>query len=98
MKPSLRSDLEPFARRFIWWKDPGEAVRFPRRVIAQVMDLGSLEDLVALETVAGTDALVETINQAEAGWFSPQSWHYWHYRLGLCIPGAVPPLPVRRFP
>ncbi len=95
---STASALELFANRFVWWKHSIDAVRYPMRVIAQVMELGSLEDVERLVAVVGRDALRDTLSQAEAGWFSPPSWHFWHYKLGLCKIGSVPPLPERVIP
>lgn len=69
----------------------------PERVIAQVMDIGDFDDMRSLAAQLGDDALRDVIAHAQAGWFNPRSWAYWHYRLGLCEVDEVPPLPVRRF-
>ena len=87
--------LRKFAAKYIWWQSPEEAVQFPRRVAAQVMDLGNFEDSQELIRVCGPGKLSEVIRHAQAGWFSPRSWHYWHYRLHLAEVGQVPALPVR---
>lgn len=92
----IASLIERLAARHIWWQDPREAVREPRRVIARVMELGDYADVEALDDAVGDDALRATLRSAEAGEFSPRSWHYWHYRLGLARLGEVPPLPQRR--
>ncbi len=42
-----REALKPFARRYIWWKRPDEAIREPRSVIAQVMNMGDWDDVEA---------------------------------------------------
>lgn len=94
---SCTIDLLPFAARYIWWKSPEEAVRFPGHVIAQVMNIGSYEDVQKLKAVIGDAGLIDVLQNAEAGQFNERSWHYWHYRLGLAGPGKVPPLPVRRY-
>lgn len=49
--------LLPLARRYIWWKSPGEAVQQPRRMIAQVMKLGDRHDVRAMQAQLG-DAVV----------------------------------------
>ncbi len=86
------------AARYIWWESPGEAMLHPNRVIAQVMNIGDLEDARELLRLAGRESFRETIMHSEPGWFNPRSWHYWHYALGLCDPStAVPLMPVRRF-
>ncbi len=90
--------LTEFARRYIWWLSPEEALEFPARVVAQVMNIGVFQDAARLAEALGDDGLRAVLRQAEAGQFNARSWHYWHYRLGLAEPGQVPPLPVRRIP
>lgn len=92
-----RELLQRLATRYVWWKTPEEALAMPRRVIAQVMDIGDYADVQALAREAGDEVLREALTHAEAGQFSARSWAYWHYRLGLAEPGGVPALPVRRF-
>jgi hypothetical protein len=94
----LRALLLRLASRYIWWKTPEEAVRLPKRVMAQVMELGTYEDVLQLTQTAGQPALKNVIQTAEAGWFSPESWHFWNYRLNLCEIGHVPPLPQKKIP
>lgn len=89
--------LLPFARKYIWWKSPEEAVTKPLRVIAQVMELGDYEDAQTLIKLVGKAVFVEALKRSEAGQLSARSWHYWHLRLGLADFESVPPLPVRRF-
>jgi hypothetical protein len=36
--------LRPLAKKYIWWETPDEALESPRRVIAQVMNIGTFED------------------------------------------------------
>jgi hypothetical protein len=71
---------------------------FPGRVAAQVMNLGTWEDLTKLIETAGEDYLRDVLKGAEAGQLDVRSWHYWHYRLGLAEYGRrpVPPMPVRK--
>ena len=91
--------LKRWAARYIWWKAPDEALRHPDRVIAQVMDIGDYADVQALVETFGEESLRGVIARAEAGWFNPRSWTYWHYRLRLVALDAsapIPPLPRRR--
>lgn len=88
--------LTELARKYIWWLKPEEALKYPARVIAQVMDRGEFEDVRRMAEALDEAVLREVVKHAEAGQFTPQSWHYWHFRLGLAKPGGVPPLPVRR--
>src|SRR6516164_5045640 len=92
------SCLHSLARRYVWWKTPDEAMVFPRRVAAQVTNLGAWEDVVLMVDATGEDFLREVLQSAEAGQFNERSWHYWFYRLGLAEYGVrpVPPMPVRK--
>lgn len=88
--------LKAFARRYVWWKTPDEALAMPARVIAQVMDIGDYADVQRLADQVGDDVLRDVLNRAEAGQFSERSWAYWHYRLNPTPNRVVPPMPVRR--
>ncbi len=87
--------LRPLTK-YIWWESPEEALRFPSSLVAQVMDIGTFEDVVLLSELISEDELRSVLANAEAGQFNPRSWHYWHYRLGLSRPKEVPPMPLRR--
>jgi hypothetical protein len=92
-----RIRLLELAARYVWWKTPEEAMLYPDRVAAQVMNLGDWDDVVAMNEATGEDYLREVLTHAEAGQFNPRSWHFWHYRLGLAEFGRlpVPSMPVR---
>lgn len=98
MNLTAEKELKQLAARYIWWKTPEEAMQSPRRVMAQVMNIGDFEDMRELIEAVGNDELRETLRQAEAGEFNERSWHYWHYRLGLAKLGQVPPMPRRELP
>ena len=97
MTPVDLEALKPLAAKYVWWRTPEEALAMPQRVIAQVMDIGDYFDVQRMVEKIGDDALREALAQAQAGQFSPRSWHYWHYRLGLAAVGEVPALPRREF-
>ena len=88
--------LASYAAKYIWWKTSADAIKSPARVIAQIMDIGDYADVLTLIDLVGEDTLREVLQNAEIGMFSPRSWAYWHYRLGLAEPECVPPLPQRR--
>lgn len=90
-----REALKPWARKYLWWKTPEQAMRQPLRVVAQVMDIGDYADVQRLVREVGEGPLKQAISRAEAGYFNARSWAYWHYRLGLSQPGQVPPRPQR---
>jgi len=69
----------------------------PRRVIAQVMDVGSLEDFQSLAGAVGRNTLIGVLKQAQPGWFRPRSWAFWHTALGLATGDShIPPIPSRK--
>jgi len=98
VSPSALACLRRLAPRYIWWKAPDEAMRFPDRVAAQVMNIGDWNDVIELVDVMGEDYLRNILQHAEAGQLNERSWHYWHYRLGLAEYGVkpVPPMPARK--
>ncbi len=81
--------------RYVWWETPEEAAIYPERVIARTMNMGDFDDIERIARLLGDAMLRDVVTHAQAGWFDERSWHYWHYRLGLCDLGAVPPLPRR---
>lgn len=97
MTPPDQRSLARLARKYIWWTTPEIAVTMPERIVAQVMDMGDYDDVQALATLAGDDYLRAVLRHAEVGQFTPRSWAYWHYRLGLAEPGHLPAMPTRTF-
>ena len=59
--------------------------------------MGDYQDVRRLEAALGREALAAALRRSEPGRLSARSWTYWHYRLGLAVPGRVPPLPKRSF-
>jgi hypothetical protein len=98
LSPSGLACLRRLAARYVWWKSPEEAMQFPDRVAAQVMNIGDWNDVVEMIDAVGEAYLREVLRRAEAGQLNERSWHFWHYRLGLAEYGVrpVPPMPVRK--
>ena len=84
------------AHRYIWWQTPGASVRDPLRVIAQVMDMGTLEDIQEAAAVLGKRRMAEVLDHARSGWFHPKSWAFWNIALGRTSSAKIPPIPARR--
>lgn len=81
------------AARLFWWKPAQEALALPQRFLAQVMVLGTWEDVEIARKHWTDDDFRQVLNEPPAGLFDPRSWSYWHRVLGL---GPAPPLPTRR--
>ena len=88
--------FKTLAAKYLWWMLPDEALKRPERIAVQIMNLGDFADVTAVLDAVGEDQAREFLLRAEAGQFSPRSWHYWYYRLGLAEPGGVPPMPTRK--
>ena len=92
------SILDEMSAKYLWWKTGDNSPHAPRRIIAQVMDIGDYDDVLRVIRQVGEDPFRDVLAHAEAGWLKPRSWSYWHYRLGVVKPGQdVPPLPRRVF-
>ena len=88
-------DLIQLARRLVWWKPPEEALRAPERVIAQVMALGTWDDIETAKRHWGIEAFRRVLAAPPPGVFDRRSWNYWHVVFGIA---PTPPLPVRNIP
>lgn len=98
MAPFSPKVLKPFAKKYIWWKSPKDSLETPERVAAQVMDIGTFEDIKKMVSLVGEKFLRQVLKHAEVGWFNERSWHFWHYRLGMAKPIEVPPMKQRKLP
>ncbi len=73
--------FQEFASRDIWWKTPAEALLYPERILAQVMNIGTFTDLGHLLTAFSVEELRGVLRHAEPGWFNERSWAYWHLHV-----------------
>jgi hypothetical protein len=88
-------EIELLARRMIWWKAPEETLRQPRRLLAQVMALGTWEDVQLAKRSWRHHDFVAVLNDPPPGLFDRRSWAYWRRVLRI---GPGPPLLERRLP
>jgi hypothetical protein len=96
MKPfPATPELLSVAARVVWFKAPSEALTDPAHFLAHVMTYGTVEDLRALEGMAGPSEFRETLEHAPPGVFDARSWAYWNLKCGRA---PAPPLPARRLP
>jgi hypothetical protein len=84
--------LKQIAAKLIWWQPPEVSVLDVRRLVAQVMDRGSWEDVKFIQEHLGVAAFRDALEHAEPGWFERASWALWHNAFTL----PVPELPRRR--
>lgn len=66
-------DLLHVARRVVWFKEPEDALAEPVHFLAHVMTYGTIEDLKALQGIAGIEEFREVLENAPAGVFDARS-------------------------
>lgn len=72
------------ARKYMWWNAPEQSLcEGPRRLIAQVMELGTWDDAHALLEAVGENAFREVLAAPPPGILFEKSWTFWHHRLRL---------------
>lgn len=94
IREKINRPIETVAKRLFWWKTPEEALRDETRFLAQVMALGTLDDVLAAQKEYPEEAWKKALRNAPPGVMDARSWHFWHYRFGMT---PVPSLPVREF-
>ena len=87
-----KGTLAKVARRLFWWMTPEEALRDEVRFLAQVMALGTWDDVAASQAAYPVEVWKSALHYAPAGVIDPRSWNFWHVRLGMM---PVPPMPSR---
>jgi hypothetical protein len=86
--------LASLASRYIWWRDA--APPSDDRIIAQVMNLGTYEDVRRLEEAFGPEELRAVMLRAQPGWIAGKSWNFWRARLRRRGVDAIPQAPPQR--
>jgi hypothetical protein len=94
LMPDRRYLLAELAARYIWWRDPDPPS--DDRIIAQVMNFGTYEDVRRLESAYGPEELRAVMLRAQPGWISRRSWNFWRARLSFAGAGPIPQAPPRR--
>ena len=74
--------LTRLAKELLWWQPPEVSLANPRRFLAQVMTLGTWEEVQTVQEAFGGDALQDALRHAPAGVFDRPSWCYWHAVFG----------------
>ncbi len=83
MTPESRELLARLGGKYVWWEPVGGGEHPPARLVAQVMNLGTYDDIRGLERCFRPEALGEVLSNAAPGWFSPRAWEFWRGRLSL---------------
>ncbi len=75
-------ELKAIARRVIWFEEPEQALSDAKRFIAYAVTYAHYEDMAAIRSHVTDDELREALRDAPPGIIDPQSWSYWHLKLG----------------
>lgn len=81
-----RNPLQNIAKELLWWQTPEVSLANPRRFLAQVMALGTWQEVQAVQTAFGWNAFRDALQHAAPGVFDARSWSYWHAFFGLPEP------------
>jgi hypothetical protein len=85
-----QSLIDELGRKYLWWR-PVDGQPFSEdRVVAQIMNLGTYDDILQLEAALGQPHLVDVMLHAQPGWFSDRSWEFWRGRLSFAIDVVLP--------
>ncbi len=102
--------LRQIAKALLWWQAPEVSLANPRRFLAQVMTLGTWQEVQLVREAFGWDALKDALLNAQPGAFDGPSWAYWRAvfhlpeaELPRCsdfepLPGGVSPAAAGTFP
>lgn len=91
-----RQTIAELGRKYLWWKPVGEDPHSDARIIAQIMNFGTYDDILLLEATVGRSRLVDIMLRAEPGWLNDRSWEFWRGRLSYNTGAAIPDQPPRR--
>ncbi len=74
----MDDELLQIARALFWWEPPEQALANKHRFLAQVMTLGTWQEVQRVKAKLGLDAFKEALLHAPPGIFDARSWAYWH--------------------
>ena len=94
MNESQKEFLVHVARRYIWWETANDAMAYPQKILAQVMNIGVWDDICKLVELFHEKELIKVLDTALIGQFNERSWQFWHNRFT----DRVPPMPKRILP
>lgn len=88
-------DLCAIARRVVWFEEPEETLRQPKRFLAYLMTFGNVEEILTARKYFSASDFRAVLTDAPAGIFDIRSWTYWN---GVYGRHPIPPLPRRTIP
>jgi hypothetical protein len=89
----LTAEMEPVARRIVWFESPEEALADPVRFMAYAMARATHEDMKVIRRYVDDADFREALEKAPPGIIDRRSWAYWNSKMGRY---PAPPLPARQ--
>ena len=86
------------ARKYVWWQSPERTLEDRRLLLAQMMTLGTLDDVRWLMSRVSAADLRDVLRAAPVGAFNRRSWVFWRRRLGLDPAAELPARHLRSRP
>jgi hypothetical protein len=77
---------EELARRYVWWEAPSRTLAEPRKLLCQILKMGTAEDYLAALAIWGEDSFRDALRNALPGAIDDRSWAFWHRYYGMEIP------------
>ena len=59
---AIKTYIADLGRKYIWWDPIGDKPHSDDRILAQAMDLGTFDDIIAMEQNLGKRRLVEVMS------------------------------------
>ena len=88
--------IAELGRKYVWWKPIGDEPHSDERIVAQIMNLSTFDDVLRMERTLGGERLAQVMLRAQPGWFSERSWEFWRGRLSLALGRTLPEEAPRR--
>jgi hypothetical protein len=96
LSSAKKSQISDLATRYLWW-DAAEPGGHPvSRMIAQIMRLGTYDDILRLEDIVEPAVLADVMLHSAPGWFDDRSWDFWRGRLSVAGRSDIPERRPRR--
>src|ERR1051326_6444042 len=86
--PPRAALLADFAARYVWWRE--ERAPSEHRIIAQVMNFGTYDDIRRLEAAYGPQELRAVMLRAQPGWIGARWGEFWRGRVAFAGAEAIP--------
>ena len=85
-----KGQISDLAARYLWWDAIDPSGHPVSRMIAQIMRLGTYDDILHLEDIVEPDALADVMLRSAPGWFDDRSWDFWRGRLSVAGRSDIP--------